>query len=306
MPENTDVQRIVRELIGQEPTSICLMDFFGHNSRTYHVILAAGREVIVRTHARPETFTTTERNLRVLAELGLPVPHVLAVDLTRARFPFGYMVLNCIPGRDLGFELGSMTRPKMSRLAARLVGYQKSVAALPVGHGYGYVGIGEAGPVESWREFISLNLDQYPITDEHSRRRHENVSNLILEYREYLGSVPATCFMDDITVKNVIIRDGELQGLVDFDCVCYGDPLWWIGLTASGVVSDVGTDQLFYIDELCRLYGLTDVERKIVPLYSAMHAIGFVSRWDGRDGPEWCERMERQIDSWLRQASSVK
>jgi len=40
-------------------------------------------------------------------------------------------------------------------------------------------------------------------------------------------AVPAICFLDDLTTKNVIVQDGVLQGVVDFDHVCYGDPLFW-------------------------------------------------------------------------------
>ena len=43
---------------------------------------------------------------------------------------------------------------------------------------------------------------------------------------------------------------GELQGMVDFDVVCYGDPLYMVGLTATAIVIDVGTRELFYVEEL--------------------------------------------------------
>ena len=48
------------------------------------------------------------------------------------------------------------------------------------------------------------------------------------------------CFLDDLTIKNVIVAEGKLQGIVDFDWVCYGDPLYMIALTQTAVVSDIG------------------------------------------------------------------
>jgi aminoglycoside phosphotransferase (APT) family kinase protein len=47
----------------------------------------------------------------------------------------------------------------------------------------------------------------------------------------YFSSVQPTYFLDDLTSKNVIVQDGELRGLVDFDVVCYDDPLYWLALT---------------------------------------------------------------------------
>lgn len=48
-------------------------------------------------------------------------------------------------------------------------------------------------------------------------------------------------------------QNGELQGQVDFDCGCCGDPLSWLALTAVGIVSDLGTRELFEVEELKRL-----------------------------------------------------
>ena len=42
--------------------------------------------------------------------------------------------------------------------------------------------------------------------------------------------------LDDITTKNVIVSAGELQGFVDFDNVCYGDPLYMLGLTMVAIL----------------------------------------------------------------------
>jgi aminoglycoside phosphotransferase (APT) family kinase protein len=118
-------------------------------------------------------------------------------------------------------------------------------------------------------------------------------------YERHFRHSPPTCFLDDVTVKNVIVQDGVLRGLVDFDCVCYGDPLYWMGLTAVGVVSDVGIEGLFYIDEMARLWELTDLQREILALYSAWHALWFVRRFAGRETPEWSARMLAQIEHWL-------
>jgi len=111
--------------------------------------------------------------------------------------------------------------------------------------------------------------------------------------------VPPTCFLDDITVKNVIVRSGELQGLVDFDCVCYGDPLLWLALTATGVVSDVGTRELFYIEELKRLWKVLPEQEPVLALYAAIFALDFLRRFTPSETPIWRARMGAAIERWI-------
>ena len=97
----------------------------------------------------------------------------------------------------------------------------------------------------------------------------------------------------------MIIQHGELQGLVDFDCVCYGDPLYWLALTATGVVSDVGLRELFYVEELKRLLTLTPEQEQVLALYSAGMALDFVRRFSEAETLEWNARMLDAVEKWM-------
>ena len=288
------VRVLVRDVLGEEPVAVTHQDF-GHRSLTFDVALA-GCSVIVRTNDDAGAFVATERNLATLAGLGLPVSRVLAADLIGERFPFGWMVLEKIPGRDLRYELGAMTEAQMTRLAEQIVGFQRRVMALPAGDGFGYVPIGEAGPFASLWDL--LHAEEAATAGVLEPR----LAALIRARERYFRRHPPICFLDDITTKNVIAQDGELQGLVDFDAVCYGDPLFWLGLTATVVVCDVGTRELFYADELCRLMGLTDDERQVFALYAAWISLGFVQKFAASEGEAWRARMEAARAGWLAEA----
>ena len=290
---------LVAEVLGVQPLH-AEHQTFGHNSVTFDVTLPT-RNVILRTNTDARVFATTERNLAVLAELGLPVPTLIASDFTLNHSPFAWMILNKIPGRDLRYELGAMTREQMTRLAEQIVGFQRRMMSLPQGSGYGYVGIGEAGPYALWRELIrpSDNNETEASANEVINLWQVRLQRQIQRFEAYFCAVSPTCFLDDITVKNVIIQHGELQGLVDFDCVCYGDPLYWLALTATGVVSDVGLRELFYVEELKRLLTLTPEQEQVLALYSAGMALDFVRRFSEAETPEWNTRMLTAIEQWL-------
>lgn len=271
---------LVAEVLGVQPCA-ALFQTFGHNSVTYEATLPE-RSVIVRMNADPSVFAATERNIGVLKDLGLPVPTVLASDLLKTRFPFACLVLNKVPGRDLRYELAGMTPTQMTRLAEQVTQYQRRVMALPLGMGYGYVGIGETGPYTSWVNLVGLEDKPVPA-----------------RFEAYLRQVPPICFLDDITVKNVIVQNGELQGLIDFDGVCYGDPLYWLALTEVGVVSDVGLPGQFYVEELKRLWTLTPEQERMLAFYCALMAQDSARRAGAQETPEWKERMQEATAKWL-------
>lgn len=297
--DEIQVITLVAEVLGTRPLS-ATHQAFGHCSVTYELTLPA-RSVIVRMNEDAQVFATTERNIAALASLGLPVPKVLASDLSKTRHPFAYVLLDTIPGRDLRYELAHMAPAQMTRLAQQIVDFQRRVMALPQGTGYGYVGIGEAGPHASWWEVIHAGHGQSSdqSSDEALREYGARILRQAARFQPYFRQVPPICFLDDITVKNVIVQNGELQGLVDFDCVCYGDPLYWLALTATGVVSDVGTAELFYVEQLKRLWGLTPEQEQVLAFYSAWVSLGFVQQFAAQETSEWKARMLDAISQWV-------
>lgn len=294
----TLVRKLVEEWSGRRPFSVEHLPY-GHNSSSFDVALPGAR-VIVRTHPDPDVFRWTLHNLDVLQGLGLPVPRMLFHDLEVDRYPFAYLVLERFPGRDLGYELASMTPVQMDAVAKAVMDAQARVSWLPSAGGYGYVGIGEPGNRTTWNAV----LDDIMVLSERTLAPHfgpagARVREALQSEEHYFASVSPTCFLDDLTTKNVIVDEGELTGFVDFDCVCYGDPLLHLGLTQTAVTSDAGESSLHYVDALFEAASLSASERRIVDLYSALFGVEFL-----RDRPElneWSARMLRAIDRWLEQ-----
>jgi hypothetical protein len=106
------------------------------------------------------------------------------------------------------------------RLAGRIVEIQRKAASLPHESGYGYAAIHENGPSPSWAEVVESQLANPSRNDiprpQLTRAVKEGIGALMGE----LSTVPPTCFLDDLTVKNAIVKDSVLQGVVDFDLVC--------------------------------------------------------------------------------------
>jgi aminoglycoside phosphotransferase (APT) family kinase protein len=231
--------------------------------------------------------------------MGLPVPKMLMEDLTKTRYPFHYQILDKIAGRDLGLELHNMTKDQMTRLAKTIVSYQQQVAKLPLGSGYGWVPIGNKGEFRSWTDLIQRDFQiGLPNVKKHlSPTQTDCIVQELDRIIPYLASIQPVCFLDDVTTKNVLVLNGELQGIVDLDCVCYGDPLYMIALTQTAICADMHVPDLYYIDALCRAWGLTNNQRKIVDFYSLIFAMTFL----GFFGEDFSghQRMLTHIERWI-------
>jgi aminoglycoside phosphotransferase (APT) family kinase protein len=266
------------------------------------VVELADRRVVVRANTEPDELRHTEHNLRVLATLGLPVPAVLASDLSAAREPFAWLVLTYTPGRDLRYELGALTPEQRNRLAAAVVDAQRTVGALPAASGYGFCAIGARPPKARWAD-VALAGHLAP------RREGDDIAPVTARalagaehLARYLDAVSPTCFLDDLTVKNVLVRNGELQGFIDFDSVCYGDPLYQVALTATGIVCDLPGVDLAYVDALLDRFDADRTQRAATALYAALFARDFIARLAATETREWRARMVAAADRWTLRA----
>jgi aminoglycoside phosphotransferase (APT) family kinase protein len=276
---------------------------FGHRSLTFTVVLTA-QTVIVRLNLSPAAFATTVQNIEVLRELTIPAPEVLAADSSCSRYPFAYMILRAIPGADLRFALPAMSQRQQERVAHQVVEFQRRVASLPEGRGYGYAGIGESPIHRTWREAIAFGaFSQAYVPNTTDLALVTGVERAVGGLAAYLDDVRPTCFLDDLTTKNVIVDDGVLQGVVDLDVVCYGDPLFQIGLTQTAVGFDLPEKCMSYVEYLCAAAGVGPDRRRVIDLYAALCGVDFLSRIpvgaEHRDGVALVESWLDRSELWL-------
>lgn len=271
-----NLEELMANLYGRRPLRMKLMSF-GHTNQVYSVIFPH-EQIMLRTNHKPGILEFTAKNMEILSSLGLPVPKVIHHDVSLEKVPYAYMILERFPGQDLRYELEGMTHEQLAVLAGQIISYERKVAELPKGKGFGWVPIGEQGPFSSWAQIIERNLESHlgNITDDVSSEAVNQLQVIKQHYEPYLNQVEPVCFLDDLTIKNVIVHEGKLQGIVDFDWVCYGDPLYMIALTQTAVVSDIGDQGMPYVEELCRQWGADQELRKLIDFYSVIHALQFI------------------------------
>jgi aminoglycoside phosphotransferase (APT) family kinase protein len=247
--------------------------------------------VIIKCSHDATRLTGLERNLETLAKLGLPVPRILGTDFSGTA-GFVLVILQYIPGTDLRDELPTMTQLQMTRLAEQIVGFQRLVSTLESGQGFGWVPLGRKGTHGNWFEIIERDFEAavQPLADQMPPSLLAGLRKRLRELEPRIRTVQPTCFLDDLTTKNVIVQNGVLQGLVDFDVVCYGDPLYWLALTRAAVMVDIGAAGAHYVNELERFWGVGDEARSLLEFYTAIHIMSFAVHGQNAELFERCWR----------------
>ena len=243
----------------------------GNQHYVYDVLLQGGCRAVVRLSA-PE-----QRNVaraaaywnEQLRKLGLPLPEILWSDL-EGTFPC--LILQRLPGRDLGAEIHAMSQAQRDKLAWQLMDCQKIVGSLPMSRRYGYAREPELAPHESWMDFLLAELRRASGAGTNWNARLEHA---IRSQAGELEAVQPRAFLHDITTKNVIVEHGSLSGIVDVDDLCYGDPLWHIALTRMGLLS-IDAGDLGYVESLLE-HGGWEAGFHTLDLYTALMALEFIS-----------------------------
>lgn len=224
-----------------------------------------------------------------LAAVGVPVPALLHFALDD-RHP--YMILERLPGRDLLFELPGMSDAQARALAREIAGIQARVATLPRASGFGFAReYGDPSLAPSWRDVVLRELERSRRRLESTRAADPGVVDAVIgrlpAFEGYLRRVEPVAFLDDTTTKNVIVHEGRLSGIVDADAVCFGDPLYALGLTRMALLSEGFPTA--YADAWADALGLDDAARAAVELYTTVFCVDFLSELGqrfNRDEPQ--------------------
>jgi len=306
-PSEADAVRIAAAFAG-EPVRTTARFPQGLAHFVYDVALASGRTLVVRIgRARDRAvLAAAVRWSRRLRPLGVPLPQVLASD-TDAELP--YLVLERLPGADLGDVYASLAPSERRALALEIAAIQARVGVLPDGGGFGFV-LDERGPFaqRTWPEVLRASLAR-------SRARIEQagavpgdpagrVERALARLEPELSAVRPRPFLDDTTTKNVIVAAGRLSGIVDVDWICYGDPLFPVALTRAALRAQALP--LDYVDVWAD--ELAAAGAPALHLYTALFCADFLSEMGqrfNRDAPlaadpERVARLSSLLDDELR------
>jgi hypothetical protein len=257
-------------ILRRYPTGLC--------HYVYEVLPEHGAPIVLRMgHGETRPYLEgsvywTER----IRSVGVPVPRILFSDLDS---PFPYTVIEHIPGIDLGDVYQTLRKDVRKEIAENVANIQLKVQSLPPALGYGFAFSYEDRCLrQSWREVLHQQLNRarnwiqsagiYDVT------HVDRVEACLSRFSDYFNSVQPLPFLHDTTTKNVLVSDSGLQGIVDVDDLCFGDPLLVLALTRMALLAnDWDTD---YIHDWAYAWQLTGYQSEALDFYTALFCVTFM------------------------------
>lgn len=184
-----------------------------------------------------------------LIPLGIPLAKFIKSDLKGDYSQFPALLMKRLPGDDLCNVYSNLTDSDKKNLAKEIIEIQSKTKLLPDGSGYGISASYEQMPESnSWYDFL---MDRLLLFKDIIRKNAVFDGNEVIkvisiakDMKKELHLIPAKPFLWDASERNVIIYKGKITGIVDVDDVCFGDPLFVLGLTYVALENE-GHDTLY-------------------------------------------------------------
>jgi aminoglycoside phosphotransferase (APT) family kinase protein len=278
-PSEADAAQLVLKLLGVQPRQVTRFRTGGAHY-VYDMTLPDQRHVVVRmAAASPTSLHGAVYWAHRLRPFNIPLPAILGDDRDAHHTPFPALILEHLPGIDLGHVYHLLSHAQKANLAIEIAQIQQQVGTLPRGPGYGYaISYDHPGVLPTWADVLeqslTRSLQRIATSGRVSVTYVERVRALLPRFFHYLAGIPPTAFLDDTTTKNVLISEGRLSGIVDVDYVCFGDPLFTVALTRMALLS-MGAD-LVYTDAWCAALALDSHQRAALTLYTCLFCVDFL------------------------------
>ncbi len=217
IPTEEDAIRIAEDVTGEKVKSI--KRFPTGKANYVYDTLTEKRRLVIRL--------TKEDSIRyfegaiywypLLTERGVPLPKLIYHEIDPAKYGFPVMVMDRVPGKDLGEVYQTLTKEQKKKLALQIASFQIKVREMPLGSGFGYARSYEDPKLKkSYTDVVRAHLERSRgrITSEEiiGHALIGKAEKLIDKYEGYFSKILPTPFLDDTTTKNVSHRRRKISG----------------------------------------------------------------------------------------------
>ncbi len=198
--------------------------------------------------------------------VGIPLPEIYHTGAVNNHL---WSVYERLPGTDLEDAYPSLSTLGKRDIAHAVAKIQQKVHLLDKHHFqriYPWVDVIHTIVKRSEREILAVGL---------SKKKHvARVSEKIQDLLDYLHTVKPVPFLYDLNVRNVIVKGGEVTGIIDVDALWFGDPLLAIGRGKTILLTmQQDTD---FISRWCQFLNLSDLQLKMVDFYALLYSVRFM------------------------------
>ena len=216
-----------------------------------------------------------------LLPLGIPLAKFIKTDLNEFYSPFAALLMQRLPGNDLINVYSTLTDLDKKNLAHEIVQIQTAAMTLPEGSRYGIINnYDHIAEDKSWYDFLINKLqvfkDIITKTAIFDASQISEVISIAKGMEEDLSSVRCSPFLWDASERNVLVCDGKISGIVDVDDLCFGDPLFVLGLTYTALENE--EHDTVYPDYWAQILNLDQHAKLRLEFYRLFYVVAFMRK----------------------------
>lgn len=220
---------------------------------------------VLRCSEKKDAYDDTITWLTALHGCDVPVPKIIS---TGNFENYQYLVLSYIEGKELGDIYDQLTDDEKEQIAKEVINIQKHVANINCPPPYEW----------SWKAFVegmmSRSYELISANGYFEPAKIDTLRNIYEQLQEYISTVKPTLYLDDISTKNLLIKNGHVSGVIDIDWMGFGDELTFIAMTKVALMN-MNSDTI-YIDYLLAEIRPNKEQYKAFLFYCLLFCVDFM------------------------------
>ncbi|MCP5098057.1 MAG: aminoglycoside phosphotransferase family protein [Chloroflexi bacterium] len=261
------INQLVNSYLGQQVQTVRRFPT-GLSHYVYDVVVEGNGRYVIRL-ARPERNEQLKRGIvwqHKLAALGIPLPQIYHDGEIEGH---AFAITERLPGEDLEMIYATLTSDEKRNIAHAVASIQQRIHTMPPNI---------FDKMQPWSQRLSIVVARsergIAATGIGDGRYIDLMRQQIEQHRAYFEAVTPAVFLYDLNVRNVIIHNGSVSGIIDVDDVWVGDPLLAIG-RGKTILLTMQQD-LTFIDAWCHYLQLTNQQLQMVDFYALLYCIRFM------------------------------
>jgi hypothetical protein len=281
-PDLTTVKSVATNLL--QKTVIDVARLTTSNKNFVFAVKTSSGEYVVRMTNKDyrNTYEAAVYWQNKLLPLGVPLAKFIATDLDGKYSEFCTLLMHREPGDDLCNLYPTLSEITKKNLAQQIVNIHAKTTTLPLGTSYGFANTYEqAITYKTWLDFLHARIELCNTSLKKTNAFPTNIITNVLEIaadiKSLLLDVKPIPFMWDTSERNVIIHNDQISAIVDVDDMCFGDPLFVLGLTYVALEA-LGFDST-YCDTWAALLNLDQKAQLRLDFYRLFYTTWFMRHY---------------------------
>jgi aminoglycoside phosphotransferase (APT) family kinase protein len=207
----------------------------------------------VMTHEKNIMYTEVETMRLVKAKTSVPVPQVLYYDDSHVLCDSDFFIMTKIKGKSFQSQFENMKDEDKNAIEYKVGEYNRAMNSI-IGSGFGYYGQKEKQGSDWYEVFKSIIKDAIQdskVYDVILDIPENDIYSLLDEYKDIFKEVQTPRLVHwDLWAGNILVEDGVIQGLIDFERCLWADALMEVGFRSYS------NPEFFY-----KGYGITELTK---------------------------------------------